>query len=383
MSGRILIVAGEASGDLHGAALVSELRKRAPDVHIRGIGGAHMRAAGVETEIDAASLSVMGFSEVVGALKRVYGAFRRMKHSLDEFRPDVLILIDYPELNLPLAAQAYKRSIPVVYFISPQVWAWRRGRVRKIARTVTRMLVIFPFEETFYRKHGVDARFVGHPLIPRIDLGITPERARMSLGLDPDALCVGILPGSRKSEIRYMLPVMLEAAGRVAREYPRAVFVLPLAHTLERSFVEDFLRQSEVPVLLEPNFETAVRSCSAAMVTSGTATLHTALLDVPMVIGYRTSRLSYLIGRSVVRVDFIGIVNLIAGRRVVPELVQDEVTPDNLAAACLELLRDRGVRDGILTAYNEIRTGLGKSNAAQTAAEAVLDVMKTRERQTG
>ena len=376
MSKRVLIVAGEASGDHHGAALVRETLRRNPDVEFFGVGGRELRAAGARTDIDMAALSVIGISEVVGAIGRVYTAYARIKRTLDQNPPDLVILIDYPELNLPVAKQAKKRSIPVLYFISPQVWAWRKGRVHKIARSVSKMLVIFPFEADFYRGRGVNAEFIGHPLVEKVHSDLDPEDARVSLGFDRDALCVGLLPGSRKIEVNYMLPVMLQAARWMLNDHPHAKFVLPLAGTLQRKDVSRWLDRSPVPVtVVESDFETAVRSCAAAMVTSGTATLHTALLGVPMVIAYRVSPLSYLVGRIFIRVKYIGIVNLIAGREVVREFIQDRANAENLARECSDLIANKEKRARICDDYRDIREKLGNRNAAENAARAALTLL--------
>jgi len=377
LASRILIVAGEASADLHGSALVREIKSRIPDVEVFGVGGGELRAAGVRTVIDAAHLSVMGTSETLGALGRVYAAYSWIKRALDERRPDLVILIDFPEVNLPVARQAKKRSIPVLYFISPQVWAWRRGRVRTIARTVSKMLVIFPFEEEFYRQHGVDAEYVGHPLTERVSRSPGRDEARSALGLQNDDLVFGILPGSRRSEINSMLPVMLKAADIISGERPDARFIIPKADTLERREIDRWVRGSSADVMVvESNFELAVRACDAAMVTSGTATLHTALLDVPMVIAYRAAPLSYLLGRLLIRVRFIGIVNLIAGRKIAEELIQEQANPANLARASLSLARDPVKRAGALAAYREVKQKLGAKKAAEEAAKIAASFLR-------
>jgi lipid-A-disaccharide synthase len=376
---RILIVAGEASGDHHGADLVREVIRQQSEIDFYGIGGWELRSAGVKTEFDSSTLAVIGVWEVLDRLSQVFKALSWVKTELKRRPPDLVVLIDFPDFNFLVAREAKKCGVPVLYYISPQVWAWRRGRVGIVSRTVNRMLVIFPFEVDFYLRHGVVVEYVGHPLMEKFNTQLTPEAARVALRLPSDGVCVGLLPGSRPSEVNHILPTMLGAADVILRTYPEARFVLPLAITLQHSEVSRWLIDSPVPVtIVERNFDLAVKACTVAMVTSGTATLQTALLNVPMVIAYKVAPMSYLIGRLLVRVDFIGMVNLIAGRQIVREFVQHEATPRNLASACLEILKDPAKQAHMKESYSEIRTRLGEKKASFNAARAVLDMILSR-----
>jgi lipid-A-disaccharide synthase len=373
-----MIVAGEASGDHHGAGLVREVTRQLTEVEFYGIGGQELRSAGVRTEFDSSTLAVIGIWEVLARLRQVFKALSWVKTELKRRPPDLTVLIDFPDFNFRVAREAKKHGIPVLYYISPQVWAWRRGRVKVISRTVNRMLVIFPFEVDFYLKHGIAVEYVGHPLMETLNTHLTLMAAREALGLPNDGICVGLLPGSRTSEVNHILPIMLGAAEAILHTYPEAKFILPLAATLQRSEVDHLLDGSPVPVtVVEQNFDIAVKACTVAMVTSGTATLQTALLDVPMVIAYKVAPMSYLIGRLLIRVDFIGMVNLIAGRQVARELVQHQATPYNLASACLELLDDPLKRANMKKAYEEVWERLGETKASCNAARAVLDMISS------
>jgi lipid-A-disaccharide synthase len=381
---RILIVAGEASGDHHGADLVREVKRQQPEIEFYGIGGRELRSAGVRTQFDSSSLAVIGVWEVMGRLTRIFKAFSWIKSELKHHPPDLIILIDFPDFNFLVARAAKKFGLPVLYYISPQVWAWRRGRVKIISRTVNKMLVIFPFEEDFYLQHGVAIEYVGHPFMEKTATQLMPEDARKELGLPPDGLCVGLLPGSRVSEVNNILPCMLQAAEIVVRAHREARFVLPLAPTLQHSDINRWLKGSPVQVtVVERNFDLAVKACTVAMVTSGTATLQTALLNVPMVIAYKVAPMSYLIGRLLIKVNFIGMVNLIAGRRIAREFVQHEATPSNLASACLEIVSDPAQQERMKEAYKEIRNTLGEKKASFNAARAVLDMITSPESHHG
>jgi lipid-A-disaccharide synthase len=373
---RIMIVAGEASGDHHGASLVREVIRQQGEVEFYGIGGRELRASGVKTEFDSSTLAVIGVWEVLARLRQVFKAWSWVKTELkSRSSPDLVVLIDFPDFNFRVAREAKKRGIPVLYYISPQVWAWRRGRVKIVARTVDKMLVIFPFEVDFYRKYGVQVEYVGHPLMEGVGGPLSQEAAREKMGLPQDGICVGLLPGSRTSEVNHILPTMLGAAEIILRTYPEARFVLPLAATLRRPEIDHWLNGSPVPIVVERDFNLAVKACTVALVTSGTATLQTALLDVPMVIAYKVAPMSYLIGRLLIRVDFIGMVNLIAGREIARELVQHQATPHNLASACLELLNDPSKQVEMKRAYEEVRKRLGEGKASCNAARAVLEMI--------
>jgi lipid-A-disaccharide synthase len=374
-----MIVAGEASGDLHGGNLVRAMHQIDPDLSFYGVGGKRMQAAGVDLLADAADMAVVGLTEVVFKLEAILRVMRRLKASLATERPGLVILIDYPDFNLPLARAARRRRIQVLYYISPQVWAWRKGRIATIKKTVDRMAVILPFEEEFYREAGVDVTFVGHPLLDEVRKKYTRLEALNRFGLRDDAITVGILPGSRRSEVARILPEMLRACGILAGKLSPLQFVLPLARTLAPDFVQNILRQSPVPVnVVRDEIYDAIALSDTAIVASGTATLETALLEIPMVVVYKVSALSYAIGRRFIHVDHICLPNIIAGRRVVPELIQDEATPERIASEVRELVVRRGKALEMKAELAEIREKLGEPGASRRTARIACDMLGER-----
>lgn len=377
----IMIVAGEASGDLHGSRLVKAMKEEESGLRFFGIGGKRSREAGVSIIADVADMAVVGLTEVVHRLFAILKVMREMKKRLRQERPNLLILIDYPDFNIPLAKTAKELGIPVLYYISPQVWAWRFGRIKTIRRCVNKMLVILPFEEALYRSAGVDARYVGHPLLDAVnDIGPREEILKR-LGLDPGKKTVAILPGSRRSEVVKLLPVMLGAAEIISGGPEPVQFLLPLASTLDAASVEQIIGRHRVPVKIVPeNIYDAIASADVAMVASGTATLETALLNTPMVIIYKMSPLTYAIARMIIRVKNIGLVNIIAGKTIVPELIQGEATSERLAAEMNAILADPAKMETIKNDLGNIREKLGKPGAAARAAAIALGMMSQKER---
>ena len=371
-----MIVAGEASGDLHGGNLVRAMHEIDPDLFFYGVGGKKMQAAGVELLADAADMAVVGLTEVVFKLGMILRVMRRMKGSLAKRPPDLVILIDYPDFNLPLARAARRRGIQVLYYISPQVWAWRKDRIDIIRNAVDRMAVILPFEEEFYRKAGVDVTFVGHPLLDEVRKKYARLEALKRFGLRDEAVTVAILPGSRKSEVARLLPEMLRACRILMEQVSPLQFVLPLAGTLAPDFVRDILRQFPVRVSVIPDeIYDVIAISDAAMVASGTATLETALMETPMVVVYKVSGLSYAVGRRFIRVDHISLVNLIAGRTVVPELIQDDANPERIAAEVKALITRHGKAWEMKLALAGIRGKLGTPGASRRTAEIACDML--------
>jgi lipid-A-disaccharide synthase len=371
-----MIVAGETSGDLHGSHLVRAMLGIAPDLQFRGIGGRRMQEAGVELMAHAADMAVVGLTEVLVKLNQLRKVLSLMKTSLKARRPDLLILIDYPDFNLMLGKAAKACGVPVFYYISPQVWAWRRGRIKRIRAIVDKMAVILPFEEALYRDEDVNATFVGHPLLDTVRTKLTRQEALAAFGLQQDATTVGLLPGSRDTEIDRLLPVMLTAAEILAKRVPRVQFVLPLAETLERSFVENILGQSPVPVrIIEHDTYDVIGLSDIVIVASGTATLETALLGRPMVIVYKVSPVSYYIGKKIIRVGHIGLANLIAGKTIVPELIQDEANPERIATEVINILNDRNRMDKMKAELTGIREALGQPGAAERAARLACSML--------
>jgi len=342
----ILIVAGEASGDLHAAHIVRGVRERRPDVRFYGIGGKDMRAAGAEILIDSAELAVVGLWEVLAHRKTIFGALERMQRLLQERRPDLLLLTDYPDFNLRLAKTAKALGIPVLYYISPQVWAWREGRVKTIRERVDMMAVVFPFEADFYRRHGVPVRYVGHPLITEErPLEQARSAIRESFGLGDGDRVLGLYPGSRRSEIRRLLPVILQTARRVRERLPQVRFLLPLASTLSETDLEPWqaaIRDLDIPVIRSRTREVTA-ACDAIVTVSGTVTLEIALAETPMVIINKLAWLTWQIVRRMVKLEHVGLCNIVAGERLVPERLQHEATAEHITADLLPMLEDENV----------------------------------------
>ena len=347
-----------------------------PDLRFYGIGGRKMREAGVELIADAADMAVVGLTEVVGKLGMILGVMRRMKLALKKLKPALLILIDYPDFNLLLGKAAKKNGVRVFYYISPQIWAWRKGRIHKIREIVDKMAVILPFEEQVYRQVNMDVSFVGHPLLDVVKTKYARHEALRKFDLQDGITTVGLLPGSRKGEVSKLLPIMLKAAGILMQSRPPVQFVLPLADALDRDFVEEMIRQESVPVRVVPNeIYDVIGVSDIVIVASGTATLETALLETPMVIIYKVSPLSYYVGTKVINVTHIGLANLIAGKTIVPELIQDDANPNRIAAEVIGILADESRMQSIKEELNQIREKLGSPGASEKAARLACDML--------
>ena len=372
----IMIVAGEASGDMHGANLVREMLNLDPMLNFYGIGGNRLRKEGVDLLANASDMAVVGLTEVVSKLGSILKIMGMMKRSLDERRPDLVILIDYPDFNIPLAKAARKRGIKVFYYISPQVWAWRKSRIGQIKKMVSKMAVILPFEVETYRQKGFEVNYVGHPLLDMVKLNYSKQESRKKFGLSEDEITIGILPGSRTSEVRILMPELMRAAQILKREMPDLQFVLPLADTLEETSVTEIISGFNVKVKVVSGHTYDVISCAdLALVASGTATLETALLGVPMIIVYKISLLSYFIGRLFVHVKNIGLVNIIAGKTIVPELIQGDASGKRIAAESLSILKNGERRQKMIKELEAIRARLGEPGAARRAAQIAHDMI--------
>lgn len=384
---KVMMIAGEASGDLHGANLAREIAALVPQVRLFGMGGSMMRQAGVRLLFNPMGVSAVGLVEVlksVGVLRRL---LTRLGEVLDKQRPDVLVVIDFPEFNMRLAEMAHNRGIPVVYYISPSVWAWRRGRALKIAHTVKCVCAIFPFETGVYREAGAPVCFVGHPLLDIVKSTVGREQLLPEIGLDPQAPLFALLPGSRNQEIRALLAPMLKAAVRIAAEVPNAQFVVPLAHTVSRDMVggmiEETVQQGGSPrvTLVEGRTYDIVAAADAAVIASGTATLEAAILGTPMVMVYKMSGATFRILRLLVKIPYVALPNIVAGRQVVPELLQDAVNPERIAQELLAIWRDPVKQAEIRAGLAESVAKLGKPGAVQRAARAVVAVARGEDTQ--
>ncbi|HOG17067.1 MAG: Lipid-A-disaccharide synthase [Syntrophaceae bacterium PtaU1.Bin231] len=374
---RILIIAGEASGDLHGSNLVRQMKAIEPGLRFYGVGGRKMREAGVELAADIADMAVVGLTEVVKKIPAILGVRRKLKLSLGRERPALAIFIDYPDFNLPMAKLAKSRGIPVFYYISPQVWAWRKGRIGQIGRTVDRMAVILPFEEELYRASGVDVSFVGHPLLDAVKTRYGRDEALRRFGLKDGVRTIALLPGSRPAEVERMLPVMMRMAAILERELPPLQFVLPVADSLPAQTVEDILGPFGTRVaLVRDDIYDAVAVADLAVVTSGTATLETALLEKPMIIVYKMSMVSYAVGRMVVKVPCIGLVNIIAGKKIVPELIQGDAGAERMAAEAMDILSSPERQAAMKRELSLLRRNMGTAGASERAARIALAAMR-------
>jgi lipid-A-disaccharide synthase len=374
---RFLIVAGEASGDMYGAEVARSLMSQFPGASLFGLGGQHMRSAGVQLEGDISHTAVVGPFEAVSYFGSLYRVFHRLADRVESGPPDAAILIDFPDFNLRLAKRLKNIGVPVVYYISPQVWAWREGRVNQIRELVDKMLVIFPFEEELYRKAGVDVEFVGHPLIDMVKPTKTKEEFCRQNNLDERKPIVAMLPGSRKKEVQYILPTLCEAAKQITAAKPDVQFVLPMASGLRRGLIDQIIKGRPVTVV-EGETYNSIRYARAAMVASGTATLETALLGTPEVIVYRISGATWFLGKFLLKVRLFGIVNIILGEEVVPELFQDKFTADSVAKVTLRLMDDVWAQSKIRGNYELLRRQLGTGKVANRVADTVGRVISAR-----
>ena len=369
----VVMVAGEASGDLHGANVVRELKQLMSNLEVLAVGGRAMAKAGAQLICDNQDLAVVGVTEVLAKLPKILKARRQLKRLLQNQRPDLLILIDFPDFNLHLAAYAKKLGIPVLYYISPQIWAWRPGRVKKIKARVDHMAVILPFEKDFYEDHAVPVTFVGHPL-----LDAHGEQPDLRPGGELDHACIGLLPGSRDREVMSLLPPMLKAAGILRSTMAKVRFLISCAPTIEKEMITSLIAPYDMlnlEVSTDPIADILGR-VDLVWAASGTVTLEVAIHAIPMIILYSISPLSYWLAKRLVKVDHIGLANLIARKRIVPELVQDQVTPQRIANEAYALLTDPEAYGRMRNALNEIRHQLGAVGASKEVAKLAASLME-------
>ncbi len=373
----IMIITGEASGDLHGANLARELTGLDSGLKLSGIGGTGMAGAGVKLFYDIANLAVMGFIEVLHRLKDIRSAMHILEEQFRTDRPDLLILIDYPGFNLELARRAKKYNIPVLYYISPKIWAWREGRIRRIKKYVDRMAVILPFEKKFYQGHGVDVDFVGNPLLDQVHTTLIPVEFKVRNDIDAGATVIGIMPGSRRQEIAKLLPLFVQTAAKLNSEIGKCVFLLPLASTLTEAELKEHYTEDEgldIRIIKNERYE-AMAACDAAMVASGTLTMELAILKIPMVVCYRISVVSALLAKTFVKVKYASLVNLVAAKEVVPELLQTKATPENIYAKILPLLQIREARLAMQKELARVCEQLGSPGASRRTAKLAVEMM--------
>ena len=370
MGPKILVSAGEASGDLYASLVVSRLRASWPDARFFGCTGPRLRAAGVETVVDARSLAVVGLLEVVPHIPRIYGEYRKLLAAAEAERPDAVILTDSPDFHLRVARRLRPLGAPIVYLVAPQVWAWRKGRIKQMRRSLDHTLCIFPFEEEFFRNHGVPATYIGHPLAGLVRPSLSKDEFFRKHSLDADRPLIAVLPGSRMGESARHLPALTDAVGRIGRE--RAVnWVLPASATAGAAFFRERLQGSPIRVIEGESWD-AMAHAELALAASGTVTIEAALLGTPMVTYYKVTPATWWAGRYFVNVPFYSMVNLIAGRALVPELIQDAATGERIAGEALRLLGDQRARAEMKAGLAEVRERLSGEFRAEDRAAAIV-----------
>lgn len=369
----VVVVAGEASGDLHGAHLVDALKKTQPDVFICGAGGAAMKAAGAKIIVDANQLAMMGFTSIFSKAPVILTAMSRLKKLLSGLKPDLLILIDFPEFNLHLAATAKKLGIPVLYYVSPQLWAWRSGRIKKIKARVDHMAVILPFEVDFYKRHNVSASFVGHPLLDDIPVPIEQKEKIVDVAHPT----VALLPGSRECEVQRLLPPMLASAKILSTQLPGTRFVLSNAPSLDDDLVPDIVSSQDFKALeiVRSSVAEIFHSCDLCIVASGTATLEAAIHGAPFILAYVTSPINYWLAKMFTDIPHIGLANLIAEKTIVPELIQNEASAENIADRAYGLLTNPDAYQKMRSDLLNVRQHLGQPGASHRVAQIAIELM--------
>ena len=371
---RLLIVAGEASGDMHGAGVIKAIREIEPDAEIFGIGGDQMRAAGMETLYHINDMAILGFTEVLKHLPFIRRVMNDLVEQVRQRRPEVVILIDYPGFNLRLARKLRAEGIKILYYIAPQVWAWGAGRIAKMKKLVDQMAVVFDFEAPLFQQAGLPTEFVGHPLLEGLQPALNTEEFFAKHRLDPELPLLGLLPGSRVQEVERLLPDMLRTARLLKKEMPQLQVALAMAPTVERRVYDRIVLDDKLIRVIDRGTYEVMRDSRACLVASGTATLETACFATPLVVVYRVSPLSYFIGKRLVKLPYIGLVNIVAGRKVASELVQNDFTPQKAAAAIAPLLRLGEERQRVQSALAMVREKLGTPGASERVAQLALSL---------
>lgn len=373
---KILFSAGESSGDQHAANMFLELRKRQPDINGLGMGGAKMAQAGIDIRYDSANIAVIGVVEVIKHYAEIRRALKLMQQLLTAERPDLLVCVDYKEFNFKLARYAKKLGIKVLFYVSPQVWAWRPGRVKAYGKVIDMMAVIFPFETAYYEAENVPVRYVGHPSVDKVHAQYSKDEDLSRFGLDKNRPIVGLLPGSRANEIKRLLPVMLAAAETVQAGLPECQFILPQADSIGDALLESYIAKSPLAVTVIKNQPyDVIQCCDAVMTASGTATLEIALLSVPMVIAYKLASLTYWLGRWLVKTPFIGLPNIVSAKCIVKELIQHEATAEKLSAEITRILTDTVYADDMRKNLEQVKQQLGQGGGSKNMAQLVLQML--------
>ena len=383
MNHELLIITGEDSGDLYGGNLAREIKKLSPDINISGVGGKQIKSSGVDIFCDVSEISVVGFWEVIEKLGLIRRLYKQIIEKFDSGNVKGVVLIDYPGFNLKIAKAAKERGIPVFYYISPQVWAWRKSRVKTIKKYVDKMMVILPFEKEFYQREGVDVEFVGHPLLEVIasnSEAISSSNKKeicQDLGVDDKKLIIGILPGSRKKEIAYMLPEILKASSLIKGKYPSVQFLLPLSQSIEEDYLKNFITSdySYIKIVKGKNYD--VMKVSDLLITkSGTSTLEAAIIGTPMIIVYKTSITSYYLAKALVNVTYAGLPNLLAGKEAAPELLQHKMNAKNIAEKTIYFLEKKDGLEQMREEFKNIKYSLGEQGASKRTASIIINHLK-------
>ena len=372
---RLLLSCGEASGDLYAGALVDALRRREPDIEVFGLGSERFAAAGGRLIADYHGMSVTGLAEALSVVPRSIATLRKLTKAAREHKPHALVVIDYPDFNFRLMRFIKRQGIPVIYYISPQLWAWRPARIKLMKRSVDRVLPIFPFEAEIYQRQNMDVRFVGHPLIDLAKPQLTRDAFLKKLNLDPSKPVLALLPGSRKNELERLAPVIAKAVPAIAAQVPGVQFVVARAPNLDDGLFESFGLSGVTLRIADGRTDDVLNACDAVVTASGTATVQTALHGKPMVVLYKLSPTTYRLGKGLARVDMYAMVNLIAGRRIVVELIQDDCTPDGVTAEAVRIMTDQPYRAAMIAALDDVRRQLGGPGASDRAAEAILEMV--------
>ena len=377
MNHELLIITGEDSGALYGGNLAREIKKLSPDINISGVGGKQMRSAGVDIFCDVSEISVVGFWEVIEKLGLIRRLYKQIIEKFDSGNVKGVVLIDYPGFNLKIAKAAKERGIPVFYYISPQVWAWRKSRVKTIKKYVDKMMVILPFEKEFYQREGVDVEFVGHPLLEVIDVSFNKKEIYKEFGIDDRQIIIGILPGSRKKEIAYMLPEILKASSLIKGKYPSVQFLLPLSQSIEEDYLKNFITSdySYIKIVKGKNYD--VMKVSDLLITkSGTSTLEAAIIGTTMIIVYKTSITSYYLAKALVNVTYAGLPNLLAGKEAAPELLQHKMNAKNIAEKTIYFLEKKDGLEQMREEFKNIKYSLGEQGASKRTASIIINHLK-------